>query len=102
MVIVTGDSTDRCLMADHVTPSGVHVCAAACSGVSFGSSFDGATASGSISPICSRSPGDFTRIDEDRPANVTSINQLLALASESRQRNVGGVISGGKIVPSSG
>jgi hypothetical protein len=35
-------------------------------------------------------------------ANETSIRQMAAVFSESRQRNAGGVISGGKIDPFSG
>src|ERR1035441_8836018 len=59
---VAGDPTERFLIASQVPASGIQVCAAACSGVSLGSSLLDETASGSISPMRIGSPADLTYI----------------------------------------
>jgi hypothetical protein len=56
----------------------------------------------SISPMCIRSPGAFNWIAAEPLENTTSICHAVAVGAASCQINVGGVISGGKIEPSSG
>src|ERR1035441_8279022 len=102
IAMVAGDPTERFLIASQVPASGIQVCAASCSGVSLGSSLLAETASGSISPMRIGSPADFTWMAGARSGNVMSILHEVTLAAASRQRKVGGVISGGKTEPSAG
>src|ERR1035437_707130 len=102
MVTVAGAATDCFLMTAQTAASGIQVCAEACSGVSFGNSLFGETHRGSISPTRRRSPFDSTWMDGARPPKSMWMRQRDARPDESRNRNVGGVISGGKIDPSSG
>ena len=99
---VAGAATDCFLIAAQTAASGVHVCAEACSGVSFGSSLVAETQRGSMAPTLRRSPLDSTWISGARPPKETSMRQVVARVDASRNRNVGGVISGGKIEPSDG
>src|ERR1035438_1325986 len=94
--------TEFFLMISQTSLLGIHVCAAACSGVSCGSSLVGPTARGSISPTDVRSPRDISRIADWPAANVTSMLHSVTLWSLSRQRKVGGVKSGGKFDPDAG
>ena len=89
-------------MAVQVAASGIQVCAAACCGVSSGGLLVSATERGSISPMRRRSPFDSTRTWFEPSPKATSIRHRFAPAAGSRQRNVGAMISGGKIDPSSG
>ena len=77
-------------------------CAAACSGVSLGSSFVLAMHRGSISPMRGRSPRDSACTPADPSANATSIRHTAAVSAASCQKKVGAMISGGKIDPSAG
>jgi len=97
MVTVAGAATDCFLMAAQIAVSGIQVCAEACSGVSFGNSLFGETHRGSISPTRRRSPFDSTWMAGARPPKSMSTRQRDARPDESRNRNVGAVISGGKI-----
>src|SRR5208337_229928 len=98
---VAWHSTECCLIVAHVAASGVQVCAAACSLVSDGGWLLSDTHRGSISPMRMGSPWELTWIGSDPSAKVISMRHVLAEASASRQRKVGGVISGGKMEPSS-
>src|SRR5579883_2530808 len=100
MEIVAGALTECCLISVQVCSSGFHVRIAACSDVNSESS-PFATTVGSSSPRCRCSPATGIRIALVLSANDTSTTQRFASLA-SRQRNVGGVISGGKIEPSSG
>src|SRR5579872_3133360 len=102
MAMVAGDPTECVLIAFQVLASGVHVWAAACSGVSLGSSLFFETASGSISPMRIPSPDDFTWMPGAPSGKVMSTAHEITLAAASRQRKVGGVISGGKMEPDTG
>src|SRR5208283_6235548 len=102
ILIAAGRSTECRLMVSHVAASGIQVCAAACSLVSEGGSLVSETQRGSISPMRMGSPWELTWIGSEPSAKVMSILQVLADASASRQRKVSGVISGGKMEPSSG
>src|ERR1035438_3550901 len=79
IAMVAGDSTERLLIAAQVLASGVHVCAAACSGVSLGSSLLRETVCGSISPPRISSPDDFTWMPGVRSEKVMSIVHDVAL-----------------------
>ena len=100
--MVAGRSVECCLIVAHRGASGVQVCAAACSGVREGGWLVSEMQRGSISPIRIGSPWELTWIGSEPSAKVISIRHVLADASASRQRKVGGVISGGKMEPSSG
>src|SRR5664279_948572 len=102
IAMVAGDPTERFLTASQVPASGIQVCAAACSGVSLGGSLLGEAASGSISPMRIPSPDDFTWMPGAPSGKAMSIVHDDTLAAASRQRKVGGVISGGKSEPSAG
>src|ERR1035438_2212085 len=99
---VAGDPTERFLIASQVRASGVHVWATACSGVSLGGSLLAETACGSISPMRIPSPDDFTWMPGAPSGKAMSTVHDVTLAAASRQRKVGGVISGGKREPSAG
>ena len=86
-------------MAAQVSASGVQVCAAACSGVSLGNSLVGAMHRLSISPICGGCPCDWACKPAEPSAKATSIRQKAASLTASCQRNVGAIMSGGKIDP---
>ena len=91
------------LIASQVAGSGLQVCAAACSGVSFGSSLVFPTARASISPISIGSPRDVARSDGAASwPKLTSIVQKRARGLASRHSSRGGGNSGGKTEPSSG
>src|SRR5208282_1808558 len=94
IITAAGRSTECRLIAAHVAASGIQVCAAACSLVSDGGSLVPETQRGSISPMRMGSPWDLTWIGSEPSAKVTSIRHVFAEASASRQRKVGGVISG--------
>ena len=99
MVTVGRVPAECFLMTAQVSASGFQVCAAACWGVSFRQWLVAATHRGSISPIRIRSPAEF-HVDGGEPSpNATSMRHRAALAAASRQRNVGGAISGGKMDP---
>jgi hypothetical protein len=66
-------------------------------GVKRGSSFDFEMQSGSIGPIRMRSPRDVAWMGAEPSAKTMSNLQSPAAGTASRQRKVGGVISGGKI-----
>src|ERR1035437_20167 len=100
IVIVAGFS-DLLLIFAHVAASGLHVRVAIFLGVNCARSSP-EPAFGSISLTCREYPGASTRIPPLRLAKVTSITHRFALPLSSRQRKVGGVISGGKTEPSSG
>src|ERR1035438_4215410 len=70
MVTVAGRSTERRLISDQVSASGVHVCAALWLGVRAGGRLVGAMQRGSISPMVMSSPGDF-RCRGEPPAKET-------------------------------
>src|SRR3974377_1900012 len=92
----------RFLMDSQIAAVGRQVCAEACSGVSRGGWFVGATQSGSTSPICIFGPAEVTRSEAEPSANETSMRQRVTPADAQGHKNVGAVISGGKIEPSSG
>src|SRR5664279_3637072 len=102
MVSVAALEAEYRLIACHIAGSGVQECAAVNWGVSLGGSFVSATQSGSILPMRSRSPLEVAWIAAAPSPNETSICQEATPFAASRQRNVGGVISGGNIDPSSG
>src|ERR1039457_5735513 len=102
IAMVAGDPTECVLIASQVLASGVHVCAAACSGVSLGGSLLGHTAAVSLSPVRIASPDDFTWLPGAPSGKAISTVHDVTLAAASRQRKVGGVISGGKREPSAG
>ena len=102
MVTLAGCSTECFLISLQTAESGIQVRPAACCGVSLGSSLLVETERGSISPMRSRSPGDWTRMAGEPSANVTSISHARAFSAASRQRKVGAAISGGNTEPSSG
>ena len=87
-------------MADHVAVSGVQVQDSACCGVKLGGSLVLETQSGSMAPICIRSPLDKALIEGALSAKDIVIRQDVAAAS--LHRKVGGVMPGGKMEPSSG
>src|ERR1035437_6722278 len=101
-VIVTSAarSTERFLISAQAPASGIQVRAAACCGVSRGGSLVSETARGSISPIRICSQGQAARRTPPSE-NFTSTCHAVASFVESRNRKVGGVISGGKIEPRS-
>ena len=101
IVTVAAASTERAFTASHVAASGFQVRAAACSGVSFGSSFVGPTARGSISPTRIRGPSVFARRGAPPSPKPTSTCHDVAF-DPSRQRKVGASMSGGKIDSSCG
>src|ERR1017187_1102236 len=100
MVTIAGSAMEFDWIVAHVAESGVQVKVAACCGVSFGASSGLTVHSGSIAPSRILSPVDRTWMVGTFPANEISIFQEVPAAS--RQRNVGGVIPGGKMEPSSG
>ena len=102
MVTVAATATDCRLMACQVAGSGFQACAADSGGVSLGGSLVSATQSGSMGPTGRRSPLLVAWIVAGAPPKETSIRQRVTPFPASRQRRVGGVISGGKIDPSSG
>src|SRR5579862_1058544 len=99
---VAGPSTECILIVAHVAASGVHVCAAACSGVSEGGLFVLEMQRGSISPIRIGSPLELTWRDSELSAKLISMRHVRADDSASRQRKVGAMMSGGKIESDSG
>src|SRR5579862_3744568 len=101
-VMVAAWSTAWLRIDFHVSASGFHVCAAACSGVNFGSLLLAEMHRSSISPILSPSPFEDTRSTGEPSAKATVISQRWASFAESRHWNVGGIISGGKIDPFNG
>src|SRR5664279_549372 len=101
IAMVAGDLTDRCLIFAHVPASGFQIHMAACSGVIVGGA-SSETVRGSIAPFCMCSPGASTRIPSEWSAKETSTTHRFAVLLSSRQRKVGGVISGGNTEPSSG
>src|ERR1700722_1882774 len=102
MLTFAGFSKECFLIWAHMAGLGVHVCALACSGVRCGNSLFGDMHCESISPIFHGSPCDSMTIFGEPSAKVNSIRHRFALGEASRQMNVGGVISGGKIEPESG
>src|ERR1700722_634305 len=102
MLIFAGFSKECFLIWSHMAGPGVQVCALACSGVRRGNSLFGEMHCGSISTIFHGSPCDSKTIFGEPSANVISIRHKFVLCDGSRQMNVGGVISGGKIEPERG
>src|ERR1035441_9456376 len=100
-VMVAGALTERCLILAQASASGLQVLVTFCCGVNSSRSVIG-PASGSSWPTCRGSPGTSMWIASAWSAKVTSTDQRFAFSPASRQRKVGGVISGGKIEPSSG
>ena len=100
-VTVAAASIDRAFTVSHAAAVGFQVRAAACSAVSFGSSFVGPTARGSISPTRIRGPSVLARRGSLPSAKLTSTCHDVAF-DPSRQRKVGASMSGGKIDPSCG
>ncbi len=100
MVSVAGDPVEADWIRSQVAASGVQVQEAACCGVSFGGSLVSLTQSGSIAPRCILSPPETICMAGAPAPKVMSIFQ--EAATPSRQRKLGGVISGGKMEPSSG
>src|SRR5580658_6966923 len=100
MVTVAGCPVEWSCMADQVSASGVQVQDSACFVVSLGGSLVSETQSGSMGPIFIRSPFDLASMAGALLAKVTLI--FHDVAAGSRHKNVGGVIPGGKMEPSSG
>src|ERR1017187_841244 len=94
--------TEFFLMISQAALAGIHVCAAACSGVSCGSWLVGPMARGSISPTDIGSPREVRRMGDGPAAKVTSMPHSVTPWPLSRQRKVGGVKSGGKTDPDAG
>src|ERR1035437_2138489 len=94
MVTVAGAATDCFLTMAQIAASGIQIRVEACSGVSFGNSLFGETHRGSISRPRRPSPFDSTWVAGAPPPKSISMRQRPACPDESRNRNVGGVISG--------
>ena len=99
IVIVAGDFTDNRLIFAQVSTSGFQVCVVACSGVSSAAGTRVGVALAHLHVLAGRFDADS---DLNGSAKETSTTQRFAVSLESRQRKVGGVISGGKMEPSAG
>src|SRR5580698_8525631 len=102
MVTVACLPDDSFLISAHVSSSGFHVCADACSGVRKGNLFVSETQRGSIAPILIGSPCDSMRSGLAPSVNAISMRHFVADAFASCQMKVGGVISAGKMESSWG
>src|SRR5450631_2402812 len=95
IAIVAGDLAEYRLILAHISASGFHVCADACSGVRSGAG----PACGSTVPISGGFPSASTRKSFARSAKETSTTHRFAVPSGSCHKTVGGVISGGNTDP---